>query len=518
MNFRLIGELVRLRYKLLWARTRTRNGRIALFMTGYLLFVLVMILLAAGGLGAGILAVQSGKAQMVAEIVLGSLFVQAVLATILMGFGMNAIFSDFELRRYPIGARERRLTRHLIGIVDPFWFFVLALDLGLAVGLYVYGAAPFWLGVVAVLLLFVCNYLFARVFGAFVDRLMQNKAGSAVMLLLILVVSIGAGQIPLLLKHHPALADAALQVLAWTPPFGAAAAMTASRFQAARGIGIMLWWMLGLWGALAVLERRPAQRQRLETTTLRFESPLDRAARWFGAEDAALVGFWLRFYLRNNRFRTVMLISLPVVAFFTYNFGRPKTGFRGGYFVAALGAFGIVSFATSRFAVNQFGYVGGGFRRFFLLPADAAAALRTGSYASLLLSAPLIPLALLGWVLLAPGALGVPFDARMAAMLLASAITGLFLFHGLGLWATIYGPRRGNYNSNLGNDLSLIGNVVIIGGVLGAMFAPQILRAAAPALVSPEGGRGWCGWRPASRFTAHRWRRRPACSHVGGSS
>ena len=109
MNFRLIAELVRLRYKLLWARTRTRNGRIALFMTGYLLFVLVMILLAAGGLGAGILAVQSGKAQMVAEIVLGSLFVQAVLATILMGFGMNAIFSDFELRRYPIGARERRL-------------------------------------------------------------------------------------------------------------------------------------------------------------------------------------------------------------------------------------------------------------------------------------------------------------------------------------------------------------------------------------------------------------------------
>ena len=35
MNFELIGNLVRLRYKLLWAKTRSRNGRIALFMAGH---------------------------------------------------------------------------------------------------------------------------------------------------------------------------------------------------------------------------------------------------------------------------------------------------------------------------------------------------------------------------------------------------------------------------------------------------------------------------------------------------
>ena len=34
MNTALIGELVRLRYKLLWAKTRSRNGRIALFLAG----------------------------------------------------------------------------------------------------------------------------------------------------------------------------------------------------------------------------------------------------------------------------------------------------------------------------------------------------------------------------------------------------------------------------------------------------------------------------------------------------
>ena len=63
MNWELIGTLVRLRYKLMWAKTRSRNGKIALFITGYLLFALVAALLAAGGLGAGIVAIRSGQAE-----------------------------------------------------------------------------------------------------------------------------------------------------------------------------------------------------------------------------------------------------------------------------------------------------------------------------------------------------------------------------------------------------------------------------------------------------------------------
>ena len=56
MNFELIGNLVRLRYKLLWAKTRSRNGRIALFMAGYLLLVMLIALLASGGFGAALVA------------------------------------------------------------------------------------------------------------------------------------------------------------------------------------------------------------------------------------------------------------------------------------------------------------------------------------------------------------------------------------------------------------------------------------------------------------------------------
>jgi hypothetical protein len=481
MNPQLIAELVRLRYKLLWARTRSRNGRIALFIVGYLLFVLLAILLSAGGLGAAVVAVRSGQAEKVAQIVLGSLFLQALLGTVIMGFGMDATFSDLELRRYPVGALERRLTRHLIGIVDPFWFLVLALELGLAVGLYVMGAASFWMGLIAVLLLFLCNYLFARVFGALVDRMMQNKAGSAFMLIFIFAFSFGAGQVPLYLKHHPDAAASLVRVLAYTPPLGAAAAMVGSPGKVVFGLAIIFCWMLGLVAALVALERRPAQRQKLETTAMNFSSPFDRPAAWFGPEDAPLVAHWLRYYVRNNRFRTITLISLPLVGFLTYNFSRPKVGM-GDVFLVALGTFGIVSFGTSRFAVNQFGYVGGGFRRFFLLPSDPAATLRAGSYASMLLGIPLIPVALLGWIVLAP----VPFDARKVFMLLCSATAGMFLYHALGLWSSIYGPRRGNYNASLGNDLSLFGNLIMIGGMIFFLSAPHLLKALNPALVSPD--------------------------------
>ena len=193
MNLTLIGNLIRLRYKLLWANTRTRNGKIALFFSGYLLFVLVFALLTAGGLGAGMIAVRSGKAGMVARVVLTSLFMQALITSVILGFGLSAVFSDLELRRYPIAARERFLVRHLIGIIDPFWFLILGLQLGLVVGLYVLGAAGFFQALAPVLLVFLANYLAARVLAMVVGRMMQTKSGGAAIMALILLIAVGGG-------------------------------------------------------------------------------------------------------------------------------------------------------------------------------------------------------------------------------------------------------------------------------------------------------------------------------------
>ena len=72
---------------------------------------------------------------------------------------------------------------------------------------------------------------------------------------------------------------------------------------------------------------------------------------------------------------------------------RQRQERRAGSSPAALGTFAIVTFlATSRFSVNQFGYLGGGFRRYFLLPVPPGAVLRAAQLrVCMLLSAPLDP-------------------------------------------------------------------------------------------------------------------------------
>jgi hypothetical protein len=473
--------LIKLRYKLMWAKTRSRNGRIALFMVGYLLVVLLIALLAAGGLAAGIVAIRAGQGERIVQTVLFALFLQAVFASNIMGFGLNAIFSDTELRRYPLSALDRRLARHLIGIADPFWFFFLALEFGLAVGISVMGAGSFWRGTVAVLLLFVCNYLFANVVALFVDRLMQRKGGAAIMLALILVLSLGPSLLAPVLKKNPAIIPAVVERLQYTPPFGAAAAIVRYDVTVVYGFITIVAWIAGLVLLLIMLEKRAPQRQAAASVKMNWESVFDQAGAFFGPRIGPFVGHWLRFYLRNNRTRLMVLISLPLLAFITVRTSE-RLG-PHGLFVASLGTFPMATFMfTSRIAVNQFGYVGGAFRRYLLLPIEPADIVRSASYASMALGAVMLLFVLLAWIAFAPG----PFDARMLVMLACSGITGLFVFNALGIWITLFNPRRGKYNSSFGNDLSLGGNIVVVGGVISAFFLPTLLYRAWPEAVSPD--------------------------------
>ncbi len=479
MNTTLIGNLISLRYKLMWAKTRSRNGRIALFFAGYLLLVMGFALLVSGGFGAAMIAVRSGKAEMVARVVLTALFAQALLGSVVLGFGMNAIFSDVELRRYPVDARERFLARHLIGIVDPFWFLILALEIGLAVGLYVFGSRSFFAGIAAVLVLFVVNYVAARLIAVLVERLMQRKSGNLVLMLMIMSLALLPSLAAPLVQKFPGFGPAALKVLGGTPPFAAAAFMTGSP-DALRALGLLLFWLAALLLLLVYAERIPTAVRATESRKLTWESPYERLGALFGPEHAPFVAHWLRFYVRNTRFRMLYLMSLPLAGFITFNMTRK--GGPDAVFVAALGTFPIATFfAVSRMAVNQYGYVGGAFRRLLLLPTPPGASLRTGSYASLLLATSLLPLAAIAWVALAPA----PFDARKLIMLLLSGLAGAVLFHAAALWVGLLNPRRGNYGNNFGNDLSLGGNILLIGGVLLCIAVPQLLSKFVPALVSP---------------------------------
>ena len=481
MNFQLIGVLIRLRYKLLWAKTRTRNGKIALFFAGYLLLVMVIALLGAGGVGAGMTAIRSGKAMLIAGVVLGGIYGQAIVASVVLGFGMTAIFSETELRRYPVRALERRLTRHFIGIVDPYWLLFLALELGLAFGLYLFGAGSFWLGLTAALLLFCSNYVAARVLGMLVDRLMMKRGGSAIMLVGIMLLGLLPATLGPVIRRNPRIQDIALRLWQSTPPAGAAVAMTQSNLAAVSGLGLILLWMAALLAVLVVLERRPPKTRVAQASKVAWESPFDRVGALFGPQTGPLVAFWLRFYSRHNRFRTIYPLALPLAAFLQFFYGR-QVHAAGGTFTISLSVFLILGFiGTSQFAVNQFGYVGGGFRRFLLLPTGAATAFRAGSYMFVMLSAALILPAAILWSLFVPAR----FDPRAIAMLVAASVTSLFFFHGIALWTSLLGPRRGNYNQSFGNDLSFAGNIVVIGGMLSLLFLPQLAAKQWPGALTP---------------------------------
>ena len=486
MNLEMIGKLIGLRYKLMWAKTRSRNGKIALFVTGYFLLVLFMALMGAGGLGAGIAAVHSGKGQSVAQLVLLGLFAQALISTVVLGFGLNAVFSETELRRYPLTSRERWLARHCIGILDPFWFLILVLDLGLLIGMYLVGNVSFGLGLAGVALLFVCNYLTARVVAVATEHAMKGRAGPLVVMLIVVLLSLLPGTLaPILHKNH-ALVEQILAVLRFTPPFAAAAAIAGDLASAWYGLATEAWWTLGLLAALVALEKRqPARPRAAVSGKIRWDNRWERIAGVFGPREAPQVAFWLRFYARNNRFRTLCLLTLPLCAFLVYNMGRME-GHRlhgqNGMFIAALGVFPLASFiGVSRIAVNQFGYAAGAFRRVLLFPTAPAASLRACSYAGLLVSVAMLLVTTIAWMALAP----VAWDARMLFMLLASGAMAMFLFHAAALWVTIYFPRRGKYDASFGNDMSAAANILVVGGTLACIFAPQVVSGAAPMLVDP---------------------------------
>jgi hypothetical protein len=479
MNASLILRLVGLRYKLLWAQTRTRNGRIALFLAGYLFAVLILLLMTAGGLGAGMLAVRSGQAEKVAQAVLGGLFVNALIGSVVTGFGINSAFTDQALRRYPLSAGDRLAARHLTGILEPVWIFVLGLDLGLSTSLYAFGAGSFWLGAVAVVLLLITDYLLARVFATLIEWLSHAKGGTAILFAMLMCVCLlPSVLIPRLQKAH-GTKETMAAVLHYTPPFAAAALMVNARAGLLHQFGLLAGWMAALLVALAAIEKQAARPRGAAAVAATWDNRYDRVASIFGPTMAPLIGRSLRYYVRSNKVRFNYIAAIPLLAFLTFNHAA-----EGGplhYFVRALGAFAVAGFlGTAVMSTNQFGFDASGFRRFFLLPIAPGEILRASSYTALFVGGTLVAAALVLWLLFAP----VPFDARMAPMLLASGVGGLCLFNALSIWTSLLAPRATNFETTFGNQLSLSANVLLIGGVLLGVFGVVALdKAAGPAVV-----------------------------------
>jgi hypothetical protein len=464
MDTPLIFLLVGLRYKLLWAQTRTRNGRIALFFAGYLFAILILVLMTAGGFGAAMVAVRSGQAEKVAQAVLGGLFVNALMASVITGFGINTAFADQALRRFALNASERLAARHLTGLLEPVWIFVLGLDLGVSTGMYVFGAGSFWLGAVAVVLLLIADYLLARVLATLIEWLSHVRGGTAILFVMLICACMLPGLlIPRLASAHGAK-GAMLAVLHYTPPFAAAALMVHAGAGLLSNFGLLAGWIAALLVMLAAIEKQAARPRSAAAAAVAWDDRYERIASIFGPAMAPLIGRSLRYYVRSNKVRFNYIAAVPLLAVLTFN--NPGGGGPQHYFVRALGAFAFAGFlGTAVMTTNQFGFDASGFRRYFLLPIAPGAILQASSFTALFVGSTLVAAAMVLWLCFAP----VPFDVRMAPALLASGVGGLCLFNALSIWTSLLAPRPTSFETTFGNQLSLAANVLLIGGLIGGM-------------------------------------------------
>jgi hypothetical protein len=473
MNAQLIFRIVGLRYKLLWAQVRTRNGRVALLTLGYILLAVVLLFLLLGGYGAAMAAAQAGQLELIARGILGGLFVSATSVAVLSGLGIRDAFSDIALRRYPLNAQGRLAARHITGFLEPVWILILALETGLATGMYVFGGGNYWLGWMAVLMLVITNYLLAWDLACIAAGLMRFRSGRIVLLaavfgVALLMLLLGPG-----LVRHRAFSVACLRVLRYSPPF-AAAALLAPRglWDALANLGLLLLWALGLLGLLPRLERWSRSPVAAKPPANDWGSGYDRMASLFGPHMAPLIAKSLRYYLRCNK---VWYMSFGVlVVIFTQVAGTPVFRDPRERFLLALCLFILAGvMGPLPVSTNQFGYEALGFRRYLLSPVSPGSFLRANSYASLLVGGAEILLLLLLWIVFAPMA----FDARMPLMLLAAAVTAMGLFNAIAVWTSILSPRAADYDALVGFNVSVAAAVSLQAILWPAAIGGQVLRA-----------------------------------------
>ena len=202
MNTSLLAHLLALRYRLLWASVRVRRGKLVLFFVFYLIVMLVIAFGASGGVKAARIAMQTGQAELVAQIVLSGFFSLAMMCAVVLGVGMDSVFSDVELRRYPLKPLERLAARQLTAILDPLWMIMAALYLSFGIGLVYYGVAAVPRALLGAVLLLPANYLFARVILTLVERLMATRNGQMFLLVFVMVLALAPSLLmPYFLRH-----------------------------------------------------------------------------------------------------------------------------------------------------------------------------------------------------------------------------------------------------------------------------------------------------------------------------
>ncbi|HSB18318.1 MAG TPA: hypothetical protein VLE22_27955 [Bryobacteraceae bacterium] len=441
-------------------------------MIGYLLACFVAAILLLGGFGAAMASIRLGKAELVARVVLAGFSGIAIVAALVLGIGVNPAFCDAVLRRYPLSAGDRFLTRRITAFLDPLWMILLALFMGLAAGFHAVGVGSIWLAVLAALLLVIVTYLFAQLLAAMIGWITATPAGPAILAVLVVILVFAVSAAPAIGANR-SLSAALLPVVKVTPAFCAAGVMAGG---SAIGLLLLLVWCAAMAAAIAGVERLPVPSQTVAAARAEWDGPVDRLVAHFGSS-APLVAKTLKYYWRTKRARFSLLINAPAFPLMLVIM-RPDRHAPLLHFFIGVGLMAIIGFSvTFAMAINSFGFDGSGFRRYFLLPLAPTAVVRAVSLIPLLLGALTLPVGFAVCVLLAR----VPIDARMATMLAANGVGGLCFFQALALWTSMLTPSRTDGEVRFGNDYSLAANLVGSGGIVVSLVGSQFLGVAAGA-------------------------------------
>ncbi|HZS44549.1 MAG TPA: hypothetical protein VFC63_05560 [Blastocatellia bacterium] len=467
-----LWQLVKLRYKLIWAQARSSNGRAIFILIACCLFIgAVIVSLLLGILGGAAIGALGARAGQIVRGMLAVLFGLGIMTGVLLGVGPRPAFADSVLRRYPLNSRQRFISRHLTGLLDPAWPLLAAVAIGLVISLSFAGVTPIYVAFPAVVIMIIAAYLLVATIFTFMDILLRKRGGAAIVgILLILPISFSGVILPWLLNsHHPGRYAAFDKFLKVTPPGTAAAAMLDNDpVNILLNLFILIAWCGILSCFLGLMEMREAN---ISTSSAavkaNFSSPYDRIASLFGPKYAQFAGKSLRYYLRSNQIR-LSFVTFLMVVFMGPLMGR---GPAGGFFMT-MALFTFVGFSSSSaITSNQFGYDGPGIRRYVLLPVSFGTALRAGSFVALFVGfLAIFPALVLFTILFAR-----PFDMRQPLILLLSAISGLFFFNGLALLTSVYAPWPASLQKVVGNKPPLITQLLLMVPMITAIsFGPSI--------------------------------------------
>jgi hypothetical protein len=459
-----LTTLVGLRYRLAWARARSRPGRLVLFGSGYLVLACAVILFALGGVGAAAAAIRQGRADHVATIVLTGLYLNTALMAVFLGLGVTPAFSDHALRRYPLSRATRLAARHTTALLEPLWVIVFALTLGVAVGFSAQRSGSMWFALPVTVLFVLATYLMACLIASIGAWILGKSGGPLVVIMVGMSFIMAAPLAPAWIARVAARPGGVpfRAVLDVTPPLAAADAMTAPGWSgAAAGIVILIVWCVGLGALLVAADRLPRHARSAPDAPARWDHPADRVAALFGPTLAPLAGKMLRYYLRSPQTRYNYPLALPLVGLMIATNARRGSEAEAFLFVLGIApAIGVLG--TGTLSMNLFGFDGHGFRRYFLLPVRAVEVLRTAALVSLIPGALLLTIGFVAWLAFSPG----HTTLRMAGMLLCAGFGGLLFFNALALWSSILAPRAIPFDLTFGNKLSPAANLVFVAAMV----------------------------------------------------